>query len=93
MELGQQVSQIETSQYCMTYNAYANKWSVKGYECQGDALKAVVYRKNIWAFVRKDGQHCVKLYNKILNEWKLMIEDVPNVLFTGSIMTAIRYIV
>ena len=84
---------VLTTEYSLIYDDVINKWSVEQYECQGDVLKPVVYRKNICAFVQKGGQHCVKLYDKILNTWEIMIADVPNVLFTGSIMTERRYVV
>ena len=83
---------VFTTEYRMTYDEDTDQWFKEQYECQGDQLKAVFYRNNICALVKKDGKYCVKYYHTIFNEWKLMIADVPNVLFTGSIMRERRYI-
>ena len=83
---------VLTTEYCMTYDAGADKWSVTQYERQGDQLKPMFYRDGICALVKKNGKYCVKFYNDIYNEWKLMIKDVPNVLFTGSAVIERRYI-
>ena len=77
---------VLTTEYCMTYDNDADTWFVEQYECQGDKLKPVVYKNNIWALVQKDGKHCVKCYCKENNEWKVEIEDVPDVLYTASAM-------
>ena len=77
---------VLTTKYCMTYDDLADSWSVEQYECQGDELKPVVYKNNIWALVQKDGKHCVKCYCKESNEWKIKIDDVPDVLYTASAM-------
>ena len=77
---------VLTTKYCMTYDDLADSWSVKQYECQGDELKPVVYKNNIWALVKKDGKHCVKCYCRESNEWKIKIDDVPDVLYTASAM-------
>ena len=77
---------VLTTEYCMTYDDVADKWSVVQYECQGDQLKPLIYKNNIWALVKKDGKHCVKCYCKEYNEWKVKIGDVPDVLYTASAM-------
>ena len=77
---------VLTTEYCMTYDNDADKWFVEQYECQGEQLKPVVYKDSIWALVQKDGKHCVKCYCKENNEWKVEIEDVPDVLYTASAM-------
>ena len=77
---------VLTTKYCMTYDDLADSWSVEQYECQGDELKPVIFKNHIWALVQKNGKHCVKCYCKENNEWKVEIEDVPDVLYTASAM-------
>ena len=83
---------VLTTDYCMTYDDVADSWSVEQYECQGDQLKPVVYKDDIWALVKKNGKHCVKYYYKKQKEWKIKIRDVPDVLYTNSFMIERRYV-